>query len=193
MSAPQPPGDLATRALPTTIVPARTPLHRFHNGLYGPVFFDRSLEGRLNAPDAGYGVLYVARQVEGAFAESFRRNPGSTLLASDFIASKAYAILTWDRPLVFVNLHGKGHSALGSTAEVTHGGKPYDTPQTWSRALFDHPETVDGIAYRARHDDDEICYAVFERAGPPTIGLQRADLNDDWFYDLMDAYGVGLI
>lgn len=174
-------------------MPADTWLHRFHDGAFGPVYFDRGLGGRLNAPDGGYGVLYVARAVEGAFAESFRRNPSSTLLSTDFIASKAYAALSWDRPLTFVSLHGKGHSALGSTAEVTHGGLPYDAPQDWSRQLFDHPAGVDGIAYRARHDDDEICYAVFERAGPPAIHDQRPDLNQDWFYDLMDVYGVGLV
>jgi len=32
-------------------------------------------------------------------------------------------------------LAGPGLAILGATAEVVHGGLPYDDPQAWSKAL----------------------------------------------------------
>jgi hypothetical protein len=46
-------------------------------------------------------------------------------------------------------------------------GKPYDNPQAWSGKLFDHPGGFDGIAYNARHDDEALCYGLFERGNQP--------------------------
>lgn len=70
---------------------------RFYTARFEPVFFDRSRSGRLNAPDGSCGVLYAAATPAGAFAETFLRQPGRTLLASDFLASKAYVRLRIDR------------------------------------------------------------------------------------------------
>lgn len=50
------------------------------------------------------------------------------------------------------------------SACVVHGGLPYDVPQAWSKALFDHPLRPDGISYYSRHDDKGLCYAIFDRA-----------------------------
>jgi len=79
--------------------------------------------GRLDAIVV-HLTTYVAATVEGAFAESFERNPGLQLLARDFIASKAYAGLSWARPLRLARLYGRGLSPVGATAAVTHGAPP---------------------------------------------------------------------
>jgi hypothetical protein len=169
-------------------------LHRFHNGAFGPVFFDTTQAGRLNAPDASYGVLYAAHAADGAFAESFLREPGLTQLDASFIAGKAYATFDVTVPMTFLKLHGKGLAWVGATAEVTHGGTPYDTAQEWSQGLHQHPAGVDGIAYKARHDDDELCYAVFDRAQAKLqLNRQVKDLDADWFYELMNTYNIGLV
>lgn len=90
-------------------------------------------------------------------------------------------------------MYGPGLARIGATAEVTHGPLPYDLPHSWSRALHEHPAAVDGIAYRSRHDDDEVCYAVFDHAQPVTEVERRSDLeNDDMFLDLMLRYDIGL-
>jgi hypothetical protein len=168
-------------------------VHRFYTAKYEPLFFDRGLGGRLNAPNGKYGVLYAAESLAGAFAETFLREPGRTLLAADFLASKGYARLRVLRPLTLIKLGGPGLARLGATAEVTHGGLPYDIPQAWSEALRAHPAKVDGIAYYARHDDEELCYALFEHAPEPVEVVQReAVLDADWFWRLAEPYGVGL-
>lgn len=193
MTTPEPPSDFPSRNLPIVTLDARVATHRFHNAAFGPTYYDRNQDGRLNAPGGEYGVLYVAQAVEGAFAESFLRNPGNTLLASDFLAAKAYAQMGWKRPLRFAQFYGPGLAIMGATAEISHGPLPYSASHRWSQAIHDHPDIVDGIAYRSRHDDDQICYAVFDRAETDGLELSR-DLNLDaaWFYELMDVYRVGL-
>jgi len=193
VTAPRPPADIADRIPITTTVPTGRFVHRFFTASNEPLYFDRSQVGRLNAPDGTYGVLYAAKRPQGAFAETFLRQPGRTQLAADLIARKAYARIEVTRPLRLINLHGPGLARLGATAEVTHGGLPYTAPQAWSAAIHAHPLAADGIAYKARHDDREICYALFDRAAPALRELGRErDLDQGWFYELAEPYGVGI-
>ncbi|MBB2158230.1 RES family NAD+ phosphorylase [Gluconacetobacter diazotrophicus] len=190
---PWPPGDLASRQPRWRVLPAGQPLHRFYSRAHDPIYFDRSRSGRLNAPDGSHGVLYTAEQPAGAFAETFLRAPGRTLLPTDLIAAKARAILSADRELRLVELHGPGLAVLGATAEVTSSGLPYDLPHAWSKAVHDAWPDADGISYRARHDNDQICFALFDRTESAiAIASQSDNLDADWFYELMDIYGVGL-
>ena len=190
---PWPPGDLASRQPRWRVLPAGQPLHRFYSRAHDPIYFDRSRSGRLNAPDGSHGVLYTAEQQAGAFAETFLRAPGRTLLPINLIAAKACTILSANRELRLVELHGPGLAVLGATAEVTSSGLPYDLPHAWSKAVHDAWSDADGISYRARHDNDQICFALFDRAESAiAIASQSDNLDADWFYELMDIYGVGL-
>ena len=192
MSAPLPPANLASRRPLLLELPRDTDLHRFYRAAYEPIHFDASLSGRLNAPDGAYGVLYAAATPSGAFAETFLRQPGRTLLAADFVAARAYARLRLSRSLRLIRFAGPGLARLGATAEIVHGGLPYAAPQAWSAALHAHPAAADGIAYHARHDDDELCYALFDRARAAVREVERdRDLDADWFWQIAAPYGVG--
>ncbi|WP_292271714.1 RES domain-containing protein [Mesorhizobium sp.] len=79
-------------------------VHRFYTAKWGPIFFDGSTEGRFNAPDASYGVLYAARKTNGAFAETFLRTPGRTLIDADLLKRKAYVRLLVQRDLKLIRL-----------------------------------------------------------------------------------------
>ena len=190
---PQPPADLATRDPDLIHLAAGEKVHRFFTAAFDPVFFDRSLDGRLNAPDGGYGVLYAAKTPAGAFAETFLRRPGQNLIAPDFLARKAYVRLRVIRPMTLIKFSGPGLGRLGATAEIVHGGKPYDTPQAWSKALKAHPVGAHGIAYNARHDDEALCYALFDVDPTPVAEtFRQIDLDQDWFWRLANIYGVGI-
>ncbi|MHA6732387.1 RES family NAD+ phosphorylase [Devosia sp. A369] len=174
-------------------LPAGETFHRFYTAKWDPVFFDSSLDGRFNAPDASYGVLYAAKEVEGAFAETFLRNPGRTLIDEMLLRRKAYVRLSNSRELTLIRLAGPGLARLGATAEVAHSGLPYTVPQAWSLALLQHPIGADGIAYHARHDDTALCYALFDRSVTAVVELDRVvDLDQEWFWTIADRYGVGL-
>jgi len=190
---PWPPADIADRRPAIRTLKAGQVLHRFHAKLRDPIHFDLSMQGRLNAPDATYGVLYTAQSRRGAFAETFLREPGRTLLAHDLLDGKAYSAIALTRAVRLVRLYGNGLAMLGATAQITHGGLPYDLPQSWSKALHDHPAILDGIAYRSRHDDNEVCFALFDRAHAALVVRSREpDLDQDWFYALMERYHTGM-
>ena len=158
---------------------------------YDPVHFDRSGLSRLNAPDGKYGVLYAAQDIRGAFAETFLRNPGQTMLTLGQISKKARVQLLTMREFRLVKLGGIGLARLGATAEIIHGPQPCDTPQAWSGALRAHPSQPDGIAYTARHDDESTCFALFDHL--PLCVEEHAremDIDRDWFWDVAEPYGV---
>lgn len=193
MSGPLPPADLDKRQPELVELPAGQEVHRFYTARWEPLFFDRSTGGRFNAPDASYGVLYAARETSGAFAETFLRTPGRTLIDTDLLQRKAYVRLVVQRDLKLIRLAGPGLARVGATAEVAHGGLPYDVPQAWSSALARHPVDADGIAYHARHDDAELCYALFDRSADGIAESAReVDLDHDWFWRIAERYGVGL-
>ncbi|CAH2403582.1 hypothetical protein [Mesorhizobium escarrei] len=66
MSGPLPPADLDRRLPELVKLLAGKEVHRFYTAKWEPIFFDRSTEGRFNAPDASYGVLYAAKETNGA-------------------------------------------------------------------------------------------------------------------------------
>jgi hypothetical protein len=73
---------------------------------------------------------------------------------------------------------------LAPPRRVTHSGLPCD----WLQAR----STADGIAYPARHDDEELCYAIFERAKAAIVTVNRRLLLDDnWFWRLAEDCDVG--
>nr|WP_153441997.1 RES family NAD+ phosphorylase [Sinorhizobium terangae] len=174
-------------------IPSGATLHRFYTAAYDPIFFDKSKLGRFNSPDGSFGVLYTAGNTAGAFAETFLRTPGRTLIDIDFMRRKAYVRLTVTRTLKLIRLAGPGLARLGATAEVTHGGLPYDVPQAWSTALWKNPIEADGIAYYSRHDDDEICHGLFDRAERAIVeDAHETNLDQDWFWKMAEKYRVGV-
>jgi hypothetical protein len=57
VSAPLPPPDLALRDPVLVPLEAGEIVHRFFTAGFDPIYFDRSRDGRLNAPDGSYGVV----------------------------------------------------------------------------------------------------------------------------------------
>ena len=93
---------------------------RYHPGIGGRLAPESALLGRLNAPDGSYGVLYVAQKPFGAFAETFLRTPGRTLIDADLLRAR----LEPHSDLTLIRLAGPGLAILGATAEVVHEDSP---------------------------------------------------------------------
>jgi hypothetical protein len=190
---PMPPPDIDRRRPTTRTFPPGAILHRFFLKGYDAVYFDRSPGGRFNSPDNTYGVMYAAEAREGAFAETFLREPGRTYIPLDLLNAKGYVRFRLTQPLTLIQFAGPGLAKLGATAEVCHRSQPYACPQAWSRALHGHPSRADGILYTARHDDQAMCIALFERARDSLAEAERLlDLDQDWFWQVAGPYGVGI-
>jgi hypothetical protein len=166
----------------------------FYSRAKEPIYFDPSKTGRFNSPDRSFGVLYAAKRINGAFAETFLREVGRTPLPSDLVMKKGLVRLRSRRALRLANLYGPGLARLGATSEVS-SVLPYESSQAWAAALHNHPCKCDGIAYRSRLDDDEICYALFERSASAIAEIDRDGdlLNADWFLEPIRKYKMALL
>jgi hypothetical protein len=50
-----------------------------------------------------------------------------------------------------------------------------------------------GIAYHARHDDEALCYAIFDRTRSAIKEVEReTDLDKNLFWRLAQEYKVGM-
>jgi hypothetical protein len=192
---PGPPANLSTRKPLLRTLPIGSAVHRFYSKVHDPVYFDRSsgvASGRFNSPDGSYGVIYTSEGREGAFAETFLRDPGATLVSMKLILTKGYVRFETTRELVLLQLYGAGLARVGATAEVSHRSPPYDTTQTWSKALRD-AFPISGIAYTSRHDDQAVCYALFKSGAGALREVERETmLMQPWFADLINQYRLGI-
>lgn len=153
--------------------------------------FDDPLRARGERPTT-FGVCYLGASREAAFAETFLRTAGVALFDVEEADVRAMASFTTTRPLRLVALLGPGLAAAGATAAVTHG--PHSVARRWARALWEHPSAPDGIAYRCRHDDEEIALALFDRARDAIELVESRPLRADraWFGATLDRYRLAL-
>ena len=189
---PLPPEDFHRRAVVTVTINRRRLLYRIHRNEHAALFYGRTGANRFDAPDKDYGVCYLGLSFYAAFAETFLRRPGTTLIDWQDLAARSVTVLRVAKTLRPARLYGPGLSKMGATAAVTHG--PHTMTQSWSAALRAHPKGPDGIAYRAKHDDDEKCLALFERKSSPFELVSTTSLVDDpkTLGELLDHYDVGL-
>ena len=196
---PLPPGDFDRRALAIRELPAETVLYRIHRTRVDVLHFgprtNLAARGRWDAPDDSYGVCYLAEKGHTAFAETLLRElDREEISESGDLAPRSLAQVRVNRPLLVAWMHGPGLRRLKANASVVQG--PYDTAGAWSHATHSHPRRVDGIRYQARHDDDDLSIALFERAHDAVTVLGSTSLLElalaaevgSW----LDRYGIGL-
>ena len=185
-SLPEPPPDLAARTLPLVEQSSGAKYVRIHRETDGAIWFGwdaaraefRVATNRFDSPDRSFGVLYMALNRDGVFAEAIGRTPRSFRSDSELSALRL-STLELVRPLRLVDLHGGAAvGALGATGVVGVG--PQSLARRWSKALHAHPTRPDGIEYRCRHNSDELAIALFDCIGDgAVVPVDRTDLLAD--------------
>lgn len=195
---PLPPATFAARALAWSPVEEGTTLYRIHRTDFAPLYFGRASDpdrrNRWDSPDASYGVCYLALDPAIAFAETLLRDLAIDAVQEAELRIRSLARFRVVERLRLVMMHGRGLRRNGADASVVQGA--YEVTWAWSAAFHAHPDTPDGIVYRARHDDSGLAVALFERARDKiehhdSVGL----LSPECVRDLagwLDAYGIGL-
>lgn len=167
---PAPPDDFADSAL--TIVEFDRPVFRSHSVSQHPVFFGRTGRYRFDAPDGSYGVLYAGADIFCAFIESVIKDPGSRLVTTAELKTKAVAELKGARALRLVDLTPSGAlKRIGADARLVSADR--EQAQLWSKALHDHSVLADGILYPSRLDPARHAIALFEDRAPKLVELSR--------------------
>jgi hypothetical protein len=173
-------------------------LHRIHRADLDPLFFGPAPgsppAGRWDAPVGEFGVCYLAEEPYVAFAETFLRVPGIFSVGEEDLGVRSVARFHVVQPIRLVAFHGAGLAKVGATAAVCSG--PHEVSRAWSLALHAHPDEVDGIRYRARHDDDGFAVALFDRSGASIEWVNSAGLMDEGFRvelgRILDRYELAL-
>lgn len=140
-------------------------------------YYSRSASQRFDDPTTSrapdrFGALYVAEDLETAFAESVIHE-NSLYRAGRFEVSHgdlhARQAVSFRLPsskgtsvLHFADLTGPGLKRLGLDAGLCSSPN-YTIAQRWSRAIYDAAAHADGILYVSRQNTTGRCAAVFDR------------------------------
>lgn len=161
-TAPPPPsvGEL----LPV-IIPANSIFVRIHRVGQGPLWFGPAPGAppayRFDAPAGQFRTLYGAERLEGAFVETILRR-ARRIIARDYVELRQWSLIRTLRDLKLAKLFDNGLIWHGVTADIV-AGDDYRASQAFAASLHAAHRDCDGIAYRARHNNGEICYALFDR------------------------------
>ena len=169
--------------------------YRMHTTLNDPLHFGRS--GFSFDSIAGlFGTLYVAADMHGAFIETFGRVLGFRQVTQSKLNKKSIAILKTDK-LTLIDITGKGASITGLDGRITTDTNYDGLTRPWADALYKHKAAADGILFRARHDQDQIVAAIFERASQKIAVDSEIDLFTRQGMKLIQpiarAYNFGII
>jgi RES domain len=157
---PMPAPDFQMRKLP--IIIGHGTWYRFNaKDFSSSLYFDRSGKGRFDSPGQGYGILYVGEDVYASWIECYGRSHGARGVSEMALKQRDLYEIESQRPLVFADVTGSSLVKLGADSRLSSGA--YATARQWAQAIHDHPQKVDGIRYRSRHDDACYCYGIFDR------------------------------
>ena len=147
-------------------VPAGGVLIRVHHLAHAPLWFGPRPgippQYRFDAPNREYRILYCAERLAGAFVESVLRRPARRIVARAYVEERGWSELTTRRALRLVKLRDEGLHWHATDAAIS-ASDGYGAPRRLALALYTAFPEADGIAYRARHNNGEVCYAVFDR------------------------------
>jgi hypothetical protein len=156
--------------LKTEILEGGSDIIRIHHRNNGPIWFGPkpgvAPAYRFDATGAEYRVMYTAASIDGSFVETILH--GKTreqIISRAFIEQRAWTVLVTQRPLVLMKLYDEGLFWHRTDASVS-AAHDYAEPRRIALAAFGECPSLDGLAYRARHNNGELCYALFDRVGP---------------------------
>jgi hypothetical protein len=169
---------------------------RIHARRHDPCHFGRASRHRFDALAGEFGVMYVAKDVHGAFIETFGHATGVRFVTESELGARELVAITAGRPLRLVDLRAEGLARMGADAALT-SGPDYGLSRRWARAIHEHPREPDGILYRARHDPARACAAIFDRAKSAIAARRAGSLRSREHRALvaavLDTYKFGLV
>lgn len=176
-------------------LPAGFRLTRIHRAGTNPTWFGPAPGtppfNRFDAPNGEYRTLYAAATVAGAFVETVLRRANRLISRTD-VEQRAWSVLETNRPIKVAQLFGEGLIFHGVTSDIC-AGDDYRASQSLARDLFSTFDDLDGIAYRARHNNDEFCFALFDRldlADLKAVELHRFSDQPEVANELLERHGA---
>jgi hypothetical protein len=176
----QPPGsDFLQLTLDVELIDPAL-LYRVSRHASGEPYFGRSRGNRFDDPTwkraDRFGTCYLGLDLTVAMAESLLHDvePGGGRFAVALSEIEGRYVHRFHGPaLRLANLTGTALLLLGGNGELS-GTTDYKLTQRWSRAVFAHPDKVDGFLYMSRRVNDSLAVVLFERDGNAPLDLTAA-------------------
>ncbi|WP_299006065.1 RES family NAD+ phosphorylase [uncultured Caulobacter sp.] len=176
-------------------IPKGTEIVRVHWQNKGSIFFGPKLGlapgNRFDAPAGEYRTLYAAIELPGAYVETVLRRPGRVIRRSE-ADGRAATRLQIQRPLRLAKIFDEGLHWHG-----VHAGEisvdDYGPSRQLALDLFEAFPEIDGLAYRSRFDNGQVCYALYDRLSDTDLaptGRLDFDKHPSVVDDLMKLYGA---
>jgi hypothetical protein len=155
---------------------------RVHRKAQNAIFFGpnpgKPPQNRFDAPSGQYRVLYTARRLEGAFVETLLRHPIHRIVKREFIEERMWTPLRLERAVTLAKIMDEGLLFHGVDASVS-AIDDYSLSRKLALALYEDFPSLDGLAYRSRHNNGEICYALFDRVLPSDLAAMPGHRFED--------------
>lgn len=156
---------------------------------------------RYDCPHGSFGVMYLGRGQIGPFAETLLRDPTQREILWSAVQRRGQAEFRTMRPLNLVSLHGEGCGWFGVTSDqIMAPHDPgaecygYEVTQRLSARIHAEWPDADGIQYRSRYNNDELCVALFERAaGSVDLICEGREISRQWARSTLEVCGFELI
>jgi hypothetical protein len=180
LAALQPPGaDFSKLTLEIELIDPAL-LYRVSRHASGEPYFGRSRGNRFDFPTwkraDRFGTCYLRLDLTVAMAESLLHDvePAGARFAVALSEIEARYVYRFHGPaLRLANLTGTALFLLGGNGELS-GTTDYTLTQRWSRAVFAHPDKVDGFLYMSRRVNDSLAVVLFEREESAPLHLSAA-------------------
>jgi RES domain len=190
---PLPPADFQMRELPS--LSSRSVWYRLNAKEFdSSLYFDKTGKGRFDSPAQGYGILYVGEDVYASWIECYGRSHGARGISEVALRQRNLYEINSQQVLVFADITGSGLVKLGADARLSSGA--YAVARQWAQAIYEHPQKVDGIRYRSRHDDARYCYGIFDRCANELHEKNVGDLlesNTKLLAEILNSYNYALL
>jgi RES domain len=177
-------------------LPAGEIVVRVHQQNKAAVFFGPKAgfppQNRFDAPRSEYRTLYAAERLEGAFVESVLRRPAGRILRRGYVEERVWTPLRLVRTARLAKLLDEGlqfHRVDASVSAVDD----YAEARSLALALYTDFPKLDGLTYRSRFNNGEICFAFFDRLLPTDLMAmpqQRFDAHPERVDELMALHGA---
>ncbi len=183
MALGRPRSTLVNRPLQTvTLAPSK--LFRVSRHDSGEPFFGKRAANRFDDPSvpayrrAGtcyFGLSLIVAIAETVLHDEMPTNGHFDLAVQEF--EDRFLVRFGGESLILADLTGVALKSLagdGSMSTVM----PYTLPQQWARAIYRHPQKVDGLLYMSRHVNDDKAVVLFDRAAHKLRATRYRPLPD---------------
>jgi hypothetical protein len=164
-------------------------------------------QGRWNAVDGGFGVLYVADCLETAFAETYGHQvmdnqapAGVKFLSRQELQERCINRITATRELEVLDLRGSALAWHNLDARLLTTREQLSVCQAWSRWWHDAAEPPDGLLYPSRLLPRGTNLALYEHCSDAWCEEPLGDLmhwregnEEPAVLEILDAHGWGLV